>query len=59
MDEWVSCDKALPEEGVSVLVYCADSQEIAVDCWWCDEWHMFGEEVTHWMPLPEPPKEET
>ena len=53
---WISVDKALPEEGDNVLVYCAESGEITTDCWWCDEWHMLGEEVTHWMPLPEPPK---
>lgn len=25
----------------------------------CDFWEAWGEEITHWMPLPEPPKEDT
>lgn len=64
---WISVKDRLPEESGKVLVYCKDGYMSAVHysakhqqfnnfdaCAKRDEvW-----DVTHWMPLPEPPKEE-
>lgn len=51
--QWIPVTERLPDNGVEVLIYsqkagaCAD--------YFCDE--VFGwPDVTHWMPLPEPPK---
>ena len=55
-NEWVSVDEGLPEPTYCVLVYTADCS-IEVDAIGSDgEWMSF--EVTHWMPLPEPPGED-
>ena len=60
-DQWISVDERLPEPLVNVLVW---------DKTWGDvmyayvtrhnEWVgvILSHEITHWMPLPEPPKEE-
>ena len=29
------------------------------DGWFCEDWPVPSHEITHWMPLPEPPKEDT
>ena len=66
--EWIPVTERLPEEGKFVLVYGDlysnkhDGGVIAVSKridW--NYWQGFGRErnITHWMPLPEPPKEET
>ena len=62
---WVSVKDRLPEVGVDVLTASKTECEsyYMVDCivngdWWLQA----GEEVlpvTHWMPLPAPPKEES
>ena len=55
-NEWVSVEDRLPEPTYCVLVYTTD-YSIEVDALDSDgEWMSF--EVTHWMPLPEPPKED-
>ena len=66
---WISVKERLPDEGVEVLVYCCYfkdncSQEIAsLDSYGgIQYWDLEGrqylemEDVTHWMPLPEPPE---
>ena len=58
---WISVKDKLPEEGVYVLVW--ETQGFA----YCDMlksgvWNIGannGAIISHWMPLPEPPKEET
>ena len=66
--EWISVKDRLPERDQKVLVYDAgDETEIHVyhlredldGLYWDDEsgWAVDFENVTHWMPLPEPPKE--
>ena len=63
--EWISVKDILPEPGIVVLVYSK------LGCTWFSHrlHHHFegrpfsieysgGWEVTHWMPLPKPPKEE-
>lgn len=70
MTKWISVKERLPEIGKNVLIYFK-SGEMAVafvfdtdedfvfwravtdDGWTCD----CGAVPTHWMPLPEPPKE--
>lgn len=56
-DGWISADERLPNGCATVLVY---RPETGVDTDHYDEthgeWYLFYG-VTHWMPLPEPPKE--
>ena len=64
---WISCAERLPEYDREVLVY--DRGMIRVYCLhrskylrndvWEDEQGSYQafEDVTHWMPLPQPPKE--
>lgn len=57
--DWISVNDRLPDEGKYVLVW--ESQGFA----YCDKliygiWNIGannGAIITHWMPLPEPPKE--
>lgn len=70
--EWISVKDRMPEDGLSenqrqikVLVaikakngYTVRSQvrgKLFSDCW---DWKYSAGDVTHWMPLPAPPKEE-
>lgn len=65
MNEWISVKKWLPKKGTEVLVagrgpsktilFIAMYTTYGWDS--CDE-AFEGHKVTHWMPLPEPPKEE-
>jgi hypothetical protein len=66
---WVSVDDELPENGVEVLFYIAELNQIELGaykgskCSWVtpysDMEHRCGDGwVTHWMPLPLPPTEE-
>ena len=68
LPRWIPVTERLPKEGEFVLVYGDfypnkhDGGVIAVSKrmdW--NYWQGFGRErnITHWMPLPEPPKEET
>lgn len=53
MDNWISVKDRLPEYGRYVLVYSADDDFMTVEAR-----HHFGLfQITHWMPLPEPPRE--
>lgn len=64
LPRWIPVDERLPEENVCVLVwggYFAKVMETAIldeglfYSAWDNRTEMFG--VTHWMPPPEPPKE--
>ena len=60
MSEWISVKDRMPEEGVDVLVYgeiCHNKKGIEVDFVKNGDFVACDEDVTHWMPLPEPPKE--
>lgn len=54
----------LPDDGQRVLVYHKYSGEVGIDTFFDDDEGCYFEEngdmdgITHWMPLPEPPKEE-
>lgn len=62
--KWISVKDRLPEQGVFVLAYrpdaCFDKQKVTKLNRFRvagAEWSFGGiEMVTHWMPLPEPPK---
>ena len=67
MTEWIPVTERLPETCAPVLVclhWGLDDNEITVGEYWGNSkaspgWGTFDPYVTHWMPLPEPPKEET
>ena len=58
-NKWISVDERLPEENVRVLVWLKDDVQrythIDTDRRLHAIWVRWGENVTHWMPLPEPP----
>lgn len=60
--KWISVEERLPEEGVSVLIYGFGCMDIGwiIDTGWRSEYISDYDkgEITHWMPMPEPPKEE-
>ena len=63
---WISVEEMLPKRYEHVLVTTRFTDEgepdfeiayISLRGWVKEEGHLYGK-VTHWMPLPEPPKEE-
>lgn len=63
--QWISVKDRLPKIGVPVLVFAnADNwgetvYYVEIDGLMEDElWDKNGSKVTHWMPIPAPPKEE-
>ena len=62
--EWISVEEALPENGTRVVGYDYESNVhcyfISAERWWIGNgWNTAkGWGITHWMPLPEPPKGE-
>lgn len=58
VQEWIPVKDRLPEPTYCVLVVGAYS-EMAIDALGTDgEWMGMVEDITHWMPLPQPPKGE-
>ena len=65
---WIPVAERLPKNYISVLVYIPTAEPLPMvhEAYIGDdgEWHssnfyeIENEDVTHWMPLPEPPKEE-
>ena len=61
---WIPVTERLPERGERVLCYCRaniyEVMKMRTDGDWVyDTNHVYMHSfVTHWMPLPEPPKEE-
>ncbi|EFN5258812.1 DUF550 domain-containing protein [Escherichia coli] len=63
-DGWISCSERMPKGYADVLVTDGEHVEIK---WWDESgyWNswtelnsdIFADEITHWMPLPEPPQE--
>ena len=53
---WIPVTERLPDIGIEVLVYSEDDG-ICMDYYGGDSFGYY--DVTHWMPLPEPPKEES
>lgn len=63
MAEWISVKDRLPEEEKEVLCYLGNALGKGLIVafrrhgdWYFDGWKC--PTVTHWMPLPEPPKED-
>lgn len=54
--EWIDVNDKLPPDGQSILVFYRRGY-ITVDKFSINDrnWIKSGENVTHWMPLPEPP----
>ena len=60
-NKWISIDEKLPENEERVLVYIdskrygktLDTDRYLRDS---DSWARWNNHITHWMPLPEPPK---
>ncbi|EEZ6688671.1 DUF551 domain-containing protein [Escherichia coli O25] len=63
-DGWINCSERMPKGYADVLV--TDGEHVEVK-WWDESgyWNswtelnsdIFADEITHWMPLPEPPQE--
>ena len=61
VQEWISVDDRLPEKD-EIVIICTDKNfiyagELIGDTWFLDN-DSWTETVTHWMPLPQPPKGE-
>lgn len=61
-NQWVSVKDRLPETFEDVLVFNSNEETVITIGffhelkWHIYEIHDFSELVTHWMPLPKPPK---
>ena len=63
MSEWIEVGRSLPGDGQTVLIFSAphiqiaDYRPLSTNYRWdCDTFGYSANEVTHWMPLPDPPK---
>ena len=60
---WISVEERLPEPDVFVLVGYKRYDHVFEGCYledekyWCDREYSYIAPPSHWMPLPEPPKE--
>ena len=67
--EWISVKDRLPAHRQEILTYWSESDQIQVQRYYLQyggdgPWWMFGWQnhllskgrITHWMPLPDPPK---
>ena len=68
LPKWISVKERLPIDRLKkYLVAFRDAGGSIVDMaryfpsdgWTCDNWDVPQNLITHWMPLPEPPKEDT
>ena len=62
VQEWISVKDRLPEKWQNVLAVRSDGKIrfdfiCSTGCW-CEDVNYVGYSVTHWMPLPQPPKGE-
>jgi len=62
--DWVRIEDEFPEDEVGVIAYTVYGNfELVFYDKFCDEWKIylvgdfFPDEITHWMSLPEPPKQ--
>lgn len=58
MNEWISVKDRLPEKNQLILIYAPDADQLKIRIGLFDReintYHNLG--ITHWQPLPEPPK---
>ena len=59
---WIKCSDRLPKIGnnymsETVLVFYGEIGSININSMVDDRWLVNSDKVTHWMPLPQPPKE--
>ena len=55
--EWISVDDRLPEQGEEAICIAADGDMmIGKYTEWGWMFPCYFEDLTHWMPIPEPPK---
>jgi len=68
MSEWISVKDRTPSEDSEQYLLFTDSEQICYgryydanihqdECLWKSEGPFFSDRITHWMPLPELPKE--
>lgn len=59
MSEWISVKDRLPETSYWALV--TDGKNVCMADYDIDAWvgiaHSWVEEITHWMPFPQPPQD--
>lgn len=63
MSEWISVKERLPKAGEDVIAYLGEGifeicWMLKDGCWETRDAYLDTDAVTHWQPLPEPPKEE-
>lgn len=63
MSEWISVEDRLPDQGQPVIywfsllgVFAGKFERLNGTNLFSGERGFLGDEVTHWMPLPEPPE---
>lgn len=61
--EWISIDDRVPSKSMDCLCYDARQITHFIASWYKEKWHVLSNvpcsalwRVTHWMPLPKPPK---
>lgn len=62
IQKWIPVTERVPENNTRNVVCYIDpidgEKTVSSDVFWKEHWVRFGEYVTHWKPLPEPPKGE-
>ena len=61
MSEWIKCTERMPElddDGFSEMVLVFSSSKNIYQNYVIDNEWAVDTDITHWMPLPQPPKEE-
>jgi hypothetical protein len=54
--EWIRCTDRIPPCYGYYLVYAPDADGVQFELWEDGGWDNYQHnEITHWMPLPEPP----
>jgi hypothetical protein len=57
MNDWISVDDRLPSGGKDYLISTGNNVNFDYFNTLVNEFAFYAEDVTHWMPLPPPPKE--
>jgi hypothetical protein len=56
-DQWIPCSEELPE-GYTAVIACSTDGDIHLNHYMTERgyWYYYKDEITAWMPLPEPYK---